>query len=226
MRQQMSRILTPQLGRRHVVRGLAALTTLSLVPGARGAAAAPDLVATPAQTEGPFYPTDWSGDADNDLVRVTGEAAHAQGQITHVLGRILDTSGAPIPGASVEIWQCDATGVYRHPRDTSWLRTRDAGFQGRGRTLAGADGAYTFRTVRPVAYPGRTPHIHFAILAPGRPPLVTQMYVAGEPLNARDGILNGIRDTRQRDSVIVKLEPGDRLEAQALVGTFDIVLAR
>ncbi len=219
----MSRTLTPPIGRRHVVRGLAALTTLSLVPGTR-ALAAPDLVATPAQTEGPFYPTDWAGDVDNDLVRVTGEAARAQGRITHVLGRILDTSGAPIPGAAIEIWQCDATGIYRHPRDTHWFRERDPGFQGRGRTLAGADGAYAFRTIKPVAYPGRTPHIHFAITVPGRAPLITQMYVAGEPLNARDGVLNGIRDARQRDSVIVKLEPGDRLETQALVGTFDIVL--
>jgi protocatechuate 3,4-dioxygenase beta subunit len=157
-------------------------------------------------------------------VRVTGEAARAQGQITLVLGRILDSSGAPIPGAAVEIWQCDATGIYRHPRDTHWLRERDAGFQGRGRMLAGADGGYAFRTIKPVAYPGRTPHIHFAIIVPGRAPLITQMYVEGEPLNQRDGILNGIRDARQRDSVIVKLEPGDRLEAQALVGSFDIVL--
>ncbi len=221
----MSRILTPQLGRRHVVKGLAALATASLVPGAQNALAATDLVVTPAQTEGPFYPTDWLGDVDNDLVRVMGEAARAQGEITHVVGRILDASGAPIPGAEVEIWQCDATGIYRHPRDTHWLRERDAGFQGRGRTRAAANGAYTFRTIKPVAYPGRTPHIHFAITAPGHAPLITQMYVAGEPLNARDGILNAIRDQRQRDSVIVKLEPGDRLEDKALVGTFDIVLA-
>lgn len=60
---------------------------------------------------------------------------------------------------------------------------------------------------------------------PGRPPLITQMYVAGDPRNAHDGILNAIRDPRQRDSVIVRLEPGDRIEDQALVGTFDIVLA-
>jgi protocatechuate 3,4-dioxygenase beta subunit len=157
----MSRILTPQIGRRQVIRGMAAAATMSLMPGVRTALATPDLVATPRQTEGPFYPTDWSGDADNDLVRVTGEAARAQGLITHVLGRVLDTSGAPISGAEIEIWQCDATGVYRHPRDTSWLRTRDAGFQGRGRTRADAGGSYSFRTIKPIAYPGRTPHIHF-----------------------------------------------------------------
>jgi protocatechuate 3,4-dioxygenase beta subunit len=225
----MSRILTPQIGRRHVVRGLAALTAAALVPGAARtlvgqALATTELVPTPAQTEGPFYPTDWGGDADNDLVRVVGEAAQAQGQITHILGRVLDISGNPIAGAAIEIWQCDSTGIYRHPRDTHWLRTRDAGFQGRGRATADARGAYTFRTIKPVAYPGRTPHIHFATTAPGRAPLITQMYVAGEAQNERDGILNGIRDLRQRDSVIVRLQPGDGLEAGALVGTFDIVL--
>jgi protocatechuate 3,4-dioxygenase beta subunit len=221
----MNRIITPQLGRRHVVRGLAAIAAAALVPGGRPAAAAEGLVATPAQTVGPFYPTDWGGDADNDLVRVVGEAAQAQGQITHVLGRILDASGSPIPGAAVEIWQCDATGIYRHPRDTHWFRERDARFQGRGRATADARGAYSFRTIKPVAYPGRTPHIHFSITAPGRPQLITQMYVAGDPQNERDGILNGIRDSRQRDSVVVRLEPGEALEAGALVGTFDIVLA-
>ncbi len=226
----MSRILTPQIGRRPVVRGLAAVAATALVPGAvrpfvGGALAATERVPTPAQTEGPFYPTDWGGDTDNDLVRVVGEAAQAQGQITHILGRVLDISGNPIPSAAIEIWQCDATGIYRHPRDTHWFRQRDAGFQGRGRATADARGAYTFRTIKPVAYPGRTPHIHFAITAPGQAPLITQMYVAGEAQNARDGILNGIAEPRQRDSVIVRLEAGDRLEAQALVGTFDIVLS-
>jgi protocatechuate 3,4-dioxygenase beta subunit len=224
----MSRILTPQIGRRHVVRGLAALTTAVLVPGVARtlvgeALATTERVPTPAQTVGPFYPTDWGGDADNDLVRVIGEAAQAQGQITHILGRVLDTSGNPIPGAAIEIWQCDATGIYRHPRDTHWFRERDARFQGRGRATADTRGAYTFRTIKPCAYPGRTPHIH-SPSPPRAAPLITQMYVAGDAQNERDGILNAIRDPRQRDSVIVRLEPGGRLEARALVGTFDIVL--
>ena len=90
---------------------------------------------------------------------------------------------------------------------------------------AAADGAYAFRTIKPVAYPGRTPHIHFAVTAPGRTPLITQMYVAGEPQNGRDGILNAISDRRQRDSVIVSLQLGDGIEARALAGSFDIVLA-
>jgi protocatechuate 3,4-dioxygenase beta subunit len=217
-------ILTPELGRRRVMHGLAAVALTPLLP--RGAAFAdPALAITPPQTEGPFYPRDWSGDVDSDLVVVRGEAAQALGQITHVTGRILDASGTPISGAAIEIWQCDANGVYRHPADMQGPRVRDGKFQGRGRALSAADGSYTFRTIRPVAYPGRTPHIHFAVAAPGRERLITQMYVAGEPLNARDGILNAIRDPRQRASVIVPLEPAERLEAGALAGTFDIILA-
>jgi protocatechuate 3,4-dioxygenase, beta subunit len=217
----MTRVPTPQLGRRDVVAGLAGLTAAALLPGGLAMAQARRL-ATPAQTEGPFYPVEWAGDIDNDLVLVEGQAARALGQVTHVLGRVLDRSGSAVAGAAVEIWQCDSTGHYRHPRDRQ--AGRDPGFQGRGRTLTAADGGYSFRTIRPVAYPGRTPHIHFAIAAPQGPRLITQMYVAGEPLNARDGVLNQIRDARQRESVIVRLEPAERLEAGALAGTFDIVL--
>jgi protocatechuate 3,4-dioxygenase beta subunit len=73
--------------------------------------------------------------------------------------------------------------------------------------VSGEDGGYRFRTIRPVAYPGRTPHIHFAISPPGGGRLVTQMYVAGEPLNARDPVLNEIRDPAARARVTVPLEP-------------------
>jgi protocatechuate 3,4-dioxygenase beta subunit len=220
----MARIVTPQIGRRSLVGGLAAATAATLVP-ARLALARAARPPTPAQTEGPFYPVDWAGDVDNDLVVVQGEAARALGQVTHVLGRVLDRSGAPISGAAVEIWQCDNNGRYRHPGDRAGARPRDLAFQGRGRSLSAADGSYAFRTIRPVPYPGRTPHIHFAVLAPGRERLITQMYVAGEPLNASDFILSRIRDPRERDSVIVPLERADRLETGALAGTFDIVLA-
>lgn len=216
----MVRVLTPAIGRRHVITGLAATAVA-------GVASAPliaqsKLVATPRQTEGPFYPVEWAGDIDNDLVIVKGEAAQAMGQITHLIGRVLDASGAPIANAMVEIWQCDANGRYRHPSDRNGQR--DAAFQGRGRTASGADGRYSFRTIRPVSYPGRTPHIHFAVIAPQGRKLITQMYVAGEAQNARDGVLQSIRDPRQRDSVIIRLEPAERLEAKALAGTFDIVL--
>jgi protocatechuate 3,4-dioxygenase beta subunit len=161
---------------------------------------------------------------DSDLVVLRGAEARAEGIVTHVMGRVLGLDGRPIPNATVEIWQCDARGRYLHPGDTGG-RPRDSAFQGFGRAVSGGDGAYRFRTIRPVPYPGRTPHIHFAVMAPGRRELVTQMYVAGEPLNERDGLYRSIRDPGQRAAVTVRLENANGIESGALAGSFDIVLA-
>jgi protocatechuate 3,4-dioxygenase beta subunit len=204
-----------------------------LIGAAAAALAAPSLrvlaaesgsfVPTPGQTEGPFYPLAFPADADNDLVRVTGRAAEAVGQVMHIAGRVLDRRGQPVRGALVEIWQCDANGIYHHPRQPG-LQRRDTAFQGYGRAEAAGDGRYGFRTIRPVAYPGRTPHVHFKVHAPGAGRLTTQMYIAGEPQNATDGVLSRIRDRAQRESVIVRLEPAGSAEPGSLAGTFDIVL--
>lgn len=190
-------------------------------------------IETPRQTRGPFYPVAFPADTDADLVRAQGAAAQAMGTVTHLRGRVTDTSGGAVAGALVEIWQCDAAGIYRHPRAPGTDRF-DANFQGYGRLLTDAAGGYAFRTLRPAPYPGRTPHIHVQVtrpegsVLPARPEgsvLVTQVYVAGEPLNARDGVLNGIRDPRARDAVIVPFLAADRIEARALLAQFDIVLA-
>ena len=201
---------------------LAAGTALAGLALASPAAAA-RLVATPAQTEGPFYPLTLPLDQDNDLVQVAGRPSYAKGAITHVYGRVLDLDGRPVTGARVEIWQCDADGHYHHPGDRRG--PADPDFQGFGETVSAADGAYRFRTIRPVSYPGRTPHIHFKVKTPSTPELTTQMYVAGEPGNARDMVLGQIRDLAARARVIVALEPAAGLEAGALQGRFDIVLA-
>lgn len=181
-------------------------------------------VITPRQTAGPFYPTDWTGDRDADLVRVTGEAAQATGEVTWLDGKVTDTSGAPIKGAVVEIWQCDANGVYRHPRDTGPNRVFASTFQGRGRASTDATGSYRFRTIKPVAYTGRTPHIHMSVAARGKPALVTQIYIRGEPLNQSDFILNSIKDPAQRENLIVPFIKADRLEPGALKASFNVVM--
>ncbi|MFZ1106502.1 MAG: protocatechuate 3,4-dioxygenase [Hyphomicrobiaceae bacterium] len=208
-----------RLKRRELILGAGAAL---LTPPALAAEKARPVI-TPGQTEGPFYPVAFPVDMDNDLVRVQGRAAEAMGQVTHIAGRVLDKRGEPVRGAMVEIWQCDANGVYNHPGQRG-LQRRDTDFQGYGRTEAAAHGRYTFRTIRPVTYPGRTPHIHFKVHAPGAGRLTTQMYVAGERGNATDGPLNGIRNAAQRESVIVSLEAAGTLEPGALRGTFDIVL--
>jgi protocatechuate 3,4-dioxygenase beta subunit len=207
--------------RRKVLTGVGAtLIAPALIVPARAA----DLIVTPGQTEGPYYPASLPADRDADLMRVKGQAAAAVGKVAHVSGRVLDRRGEPVRGALVEIWQCDANGIYNHPQDPG-VRRRDAAFQGYGHAEVDGAGRYTFRTIRPVAYAGRTPHIHFKVHAPGLGRLTTQMYVAGEPQNERDFVLRGIRDARARQSVIVRLEAADAIEPGALAGTFDIVLA-
>lgn len=220
----------PRRMRRRVVEGvaLAAFGGAGLATGLRASAtglhaSAAALMATPRQTLGPFYPVEWDGDVDSDLVVVRGEAARSLGTVAHVRGRVVDRDRQPLAGSIVEIWQCDAKGVYRHPRDR--IDARDTGFQGRGRVFAGDDGEWAFRTIRPVPYPGRTPHIHFFVRTPDGRELVTQLYVAGEPGNAGDFLLNSVRDPRARERLIARFDPADAIEAGALLAQFEIVLA-
>ena len=177
---------------------------------------------TPRQTTGPFYPYDHAFESDADLVQVGGRDTLARGVITHLSGVVKDHRGRPVPGAGVEIWQCDANGRYHHPRDRR-NAPLDENFQGYGWSRTEGDGNYRFRTIEPVAYPGRAPHIHFAIRGPGFEPLITQMYVQGAPENAKDWILNRIRDPVHRASLVVPFEPHPELPEQR-VAHFDIVL--
>jgi len=217
----MRRTLTPDLGRRHIVAGLSAAAAMTVAAKAHAQAR----IATPRATEGPYYPVEWQGDIDNDLIVVRGEAAKAQGQVAHVGGRVLGLDGQPLAGATVEIWQCDINGIYRHPADEREGRKRDAGFQGRGRAITDGSGRYTFRTLRPVAYANRTPHIHYRVATADGRTLTTQMYIEGEALNSKDFLLNWIRDPQQRAAVLVRFAPADGLEPGAQAASFDIVLA-
>lgn len=211
-------IATPQLGRRRfIVGGLAAAGGLVL-PGAADAQQRPR---TPAQTEGPFYPRTMPADIDNDLVVVRGGEARAQGTVAHVMGRLLDTNGRPIQNAQIEIWQCDSRGIYLHPRSAG-SGGRDTAFQGFGRVMTDAEGRYTFRTIKPVPYPGRTPHIHFAVATPDRRSLTTQMYLAGEAQNARDGLYRSLG--RASELVTVRFDAANGIEQGAIAGEFNIVI--
>jgi len=178
---------------------------------------------TPMQSAGPFYPDVYPADSDGDLVHVTGSARSALGEITELTGRVVDTAGRPLAGARIEIWQCDANGRYHHPRDAG-ANPRDDGFQGYGRAATDDDGRYRFLTIRPVPYPGRTPHIHVAVHAAGlEHPLVTQMYVAGHPLNDDDFLLRRVPEGL-RDLLLVPFDPAGegtvrwRAEFRVVVG--------
>ena len=189
------------------------------VPGAF----AQQLVRTAAQTEGPFYPNHLPLDTDNDLIIVNDGITPAVGEIAHVTGRILDATGKPIRNALVEIWQCDKNGAYLHTGTTNAER-RDKNFQGFGRFLTGSTGEYYFRTIKPVPYPGRTPHIHYMVKMKGRDKFTTQLYIKGDPGNAKDQVLKALTDAKARESLMCDFLPIKGSKTGDLSARFDIVL--
>lgn len=159
---------------------------------------------TPSQTEGPFYPVQLPADTDPDLLR-NGALQYARGTPVTLTGSVTDVQGRPLRGGSVEIWQCDDTGHYHHPGDGG---RADPAFQGFGRAALDNDGRYRFRTIRPVAYSGRAPHIHLKVKLATRELLTTQLYVQGDRDNERDGIWRRL-SAAQRSAVTVPFLPAD-----------------
>lgn len=184
---------------------------------------ADELTRTPSQTEGPFYPDKLPLDTDNDLLIINENITPAVGEITHLSGKILDSKGDPIRNAVVEIWQVDANAAYLHS-GTMNRDKRDGNFQGFGRFVTGSTGEYYFRTIKPVIYPGRCPHIHFAVKTKGQSKFTTQCYVKGEPANERDSLWRGIRDLKQKENVTVDFAPMKGSRIGELAAKFDLVM--
>jgi protocatechuate 3,4-dioxygenase beta subunit len=176
----------------------------------------PGRKATPSQTEGPFYPVVFPEDSDNDLLR-NGTLTYPEGQVAWLEGTVSDLAGRPVVGAQVEIWQCDHAGRYHHPGDGG---RADSRFQGFGRYTVAGDGRYRFRTIRPVAYSGRTPHIHLKVRLGGRELLTTQVYAADDPGNPRDFLWRRL-SADARAALTVAFVPGD----EGLRANFPIVVA-
>ena len=206
--------------RRRFLRRVSLGAALFTVPGLF----AEELIRTPRQTEGPFYPDKLPLDTDNDLIIVNDNLTPALGEVTWVSGRVLDARGDPIRNALVEIWQCDANGVYIHTGNFGGQSNKDKNFQGFGRFLTGSTGEYVFRTIKPVPYPGRTPHIHYKVKRNGKELLTTQCYIKGNPSNERDGVWRGIGDEKARASVTVDFAPLKGSRVGELAARFDIVL--
>lgn len=172
----------PPASRRHLIAiGAACIGAPALLLGGRSASAASRRL-TPAQTEGPFYPVAIPADSDADLL-ANGSLRYARGQAAWVEGTLADAEGRALRGAVVEIWQCDEQGRYHHPGDGD---RADRAFQGFGRATVDGEGRWRFRTIRPVAYGGRTPHIHAKVRLGQRELLTTQLYVEGDAGNAGD----------------------------------------
>jgi protocatechuate 3,4-dioxygenase, beta subunit len=204
---------TPNPYRRTLSAALVAMPALWLGPRAQSL---PARRATPGQTEGPFYPLELPADSDFDLLQ-SGALAYTRGQPSWVEGTVTDLQGKAVAGAQVEIWQCDGAGHYHHPRDGG---RADKAFQGFGKVVVGADGQYRFRTIRPAAYTGRTPHIHVKVRLGTRQLLTTQLYVQGDPGNARDSLWRNLRDDADRAAVTVPFTPS----AEGLRARFPIIV--
>lgn len=184
---------------------------------------AEELFRTPPQTEGPFYPDKLPLDTDNDLLIINDGITAAVGEVTHLTGKVLDARGNPLRNAVVEIWQCDANGAYLHS-GTSNREKRDGNFQGYGRFLTGSTGEYYFRTIKPVSYPGRTPHIHYKITQGMKHLLTTQLYIKDHPGNARDGVLRGVRDEKAYNALMADFAPLKGSKIGELTANWDVVL--
>lgn len=191
---------------------------------------------TPRQTTGPFYPLFEQMDKDTDLTRLTGHGMPARGEVIRVTGRVLDEACVPLEGALVDLWQANANGRYAHPADPN-PAPLDPNFQGLGQAVTGPDGRYSFRTIKPAAYPlrflgegqadeqagYRAPHLHFRVSKRGFFELSTQMYFAGEALNEEDHVLRRVPEA-ERPRVVIAAGGGNGDGTP--VFEFDLVVSR
>lgn len=187
-----------------------------------GGAFAEALTKTPAQAEGPFYPDKLPLDTDNDLILINEKVTPAVGEITHFHGTVKDVKGTPLRNAVVEIWQADSEGNYIHSKSRGNGKL-DGNFQGYGRFLTGMNGEYYFRTIKPVPYTRRTPHIHVAVSAGEQKLLTTQAYIKGYELNEEDRLLNRAPKDLQH-LLMVDYQPLPGSKTGELTGKFDIVV--
>ncbi len=192
---------------------------------------ADDLLLTPTQTRGPFYPIpeiEKQDFFDVDLTSKKEDSPIAVGEVIAIRGSVVDISGEILSGVVVEVWQACASGRYNHPNDKGESQL-DPNFQYWGRMQTGQDGSFSFKTIQPGKYPGRTPHIHFRVVAPKRAVLETQLYfAANEALNIKDGIYNSATP-QQRKAVTMALEsmpanPNDKSSPKIPTGNFKVVL--
>jgi protocatechuate 3,4-dioxygenase beta subunit len=201
-----------------------------------GSASAQDACGvTPMQTTGPFFPVFEQVDKDVDLTRMTGHGTAARGEVIRVQGRVLDTSCKPIEGVLVDVWQADSNGRYGHPADPNPARP-DPNFQGWGQAVTDVEGRYSFKTIKPAAYPMefladgkpdksagyRTPHIHFRASRRGYTELATQMYFAGEKLNDIDIVLARVPPAQRPQVVVAPTKGSDDIP----LFKFDITIAK
>ena len=215
----MNHDLMTSTRRQFLARAMMGSAALFTVKGAFAEA----LIRTPRLTEGPFYPDQMPLDTDNDLLILSDSITPAVGEVTYFHGVVMDLQGQPVRNALVEIWQVDNKAVYIHTADSEG-KDRETNFQGYGRCITGSKGEYFFRTIKPVPYPGRTPHIHVAVSLKGQRVLTTQALINGHEQNARDGLFRGVQGEDAKKALLVDFLPMDGAQAGELTARFDIVM--
>ncbi len=210
------------VSRRAMLIGLGAGAVV-LASGRRAGAAC---LPTVNQIDGPFYPLVLPPELDADLTTVAGGTGRAAGEVIEVIGQVRDAMCRPLPGCVIEVWQANVHGRYAHPNDEPRGRPLDPNFQGFARIATDKDGFYRFLTIKPGSYVAigdwvRPPHIHFKVNAPFNPPMATQMYFAGDPLNDKDRLQAALA-AEQRAMLQVAF---DTKRADGVgVGTFNLAL--
>ena len=190
--------------------------------------------ATEATVFGPFFLE------NSPAIEIGGDISHgAKGVPCWVEGTVSDVNGNRVPGARIEVWECDEDGLYD-------VQYPDERIRCRAHLFSAADGSYSFWALKPVPYPiphdgpvgqlleavDRSPmraaHLHFMVSSPGSRTLVTHIFVAGDDYLERDSVF-GVRDSLVRDFVdqpVGTPTPDARALAEAWTRVrFDIVLA-
>jgi hydroxyquinol 1,2-dioxygenase len=190
--------------------------------------------ATEATVFGPFFLE------NSPVIEIGGDISHgAKGVPCWLEGTVSDTDGNPVPGARIEVWECDEDGLYD-------VQYPDERIGCRAHLFSAADGSFSFWALKPVPYPiphdgpvgqlleavDRSPmraaHLHFMVSSPGARTLVTHIFVAGDDYLERDSVF-GVRESLIRDFVdqpVGTPAPDGRALAEAWTrARFDIVLA-
>jgi len=168
-----------------------------------------------------IYPDKMPLDTDNDLLVVGDSITPAVGEVSHLSGTVLTVKGQPVKNALVEIWQVGAKGVYIHTKDN-----RPGGvenFKGYGRFLTDSKGRYYCRTVKPVTYPGRAPHIHVAVTVKNKRMLTSQCYINGDKRNEKDFIYKRLGKAGQK-LTSVNFKPIKGTKTNELDAVWDIII--
>ncbi|MGJ5049230.1 intradiol ring-cleavage dioxygenase [Bradyrhizobium oligotrophicum] len=158
--------------------------------------------ATETTVLGPFYVGEHKVTAHG-----TDISADLKGEKMFVQGRVTDLSGAPLAGATVDVWHADDEGFYDSQRPSY----ESDGPSSRARFITDADGRFFFRTILPCSYPiptdgpvgrmiletkrhpMRPAHVHFLVDAKGYEPLITHVFVGGDEYLDSD-VVFGVKD--------------------------------